>query len=109
MLNNLKEWNISRNHTEPLLPYGTFITWIDCNMSDTAITRSPDLIKFLALSSKNVLLRLFSMSSEKLSRKGINPHCKLRRLLTDVVEVKAKIGQSGRQRDSRDAMWPDVV
>jgi hypothetical protein len=88
---------------------GTFITWIDCNMSETAMTRSPDLIKFLALSNANVLLRLPSMSSEKLTRKGIRPHCRFRRLRTDVVLVKAKIGQSGRQRERRDAMWPVFV
>ncbi len=88
---------------------GTFITWIDCNMSDTAMTRSPDLIKFLALSNENVLLRLLSISSAKLKRKGISPHCKFRRLRTDVEVVKAKIGQSGRQRERRDAMWPVFV
>lgn len=89
--------------------HGTFITWIDCNMSETAMTRSPDLIKFLALSNENVLLRLLSISSEKLKRKGIRPHCKFRRLRTDVVAVNAKIGQSGRQRERRDAMWPVFV
>lgn len=73
-------------------------------MSETAITRSPDLIIPLALSKEKVLLRLLSMSSEKLRRKGIRPHCRFRRLLTDAVVVKAKIGQSGRQRDKRDAM-----
>lgn len=78
-------------------------------MSETAITRSPDLIKFLALSSEKVLFRLLSISSEKLTRNGIRPHCRFRRLLTDVVLVKAKIGQSGRQRDRRDAVWPVFV
>lgn len=78
-------------------------------MSETAITRSPDLIKFLALSKAKVLFRLLSMSSEKLRRKGMRPHCRFRRLRTDVVEVKANIGQSGRQRDRRDAMCPVFV
>lgn len=49
------------------------------------------------------------MSSEKLRRKGIRPHCRFRRLRTDVVDVKANIGQSGRQRERRDAMWPVFV
>ncbi|PPR84753.1 hypothetical protein GOBAR_AA35961 [Gossypium barbadense] len=82
---------------------------MDCNMSDTAITRSPDLIIPLALSNEKVLLRLASISSEKLRRKGIRPHCRFRRLRTDVVVVKAKMGQSGRHRDRRDAMWPVFV
>jgi len=85
------------------------MTWIDCNMSDTAMTRSPALIIPLALSNENVLLRLLSISSVKLKRNGIRPHFKFRRLRTDVVVVKAKIGQSGRQRDRRDAMWPVFV
>lgn len=85
------------------------MTWMDCNISETAITRSPDLIRFLALSNEKVLLRLLSISSEKLKRKGIKPHCRFRRLRTDVVEVKAKIGQSGRHLDSRDAMCPAFV
>jgi hypothetical protein len=78
-------------------------------MSDTAMTRSPDLIIPLALSNEKVLLRLLSISSEKLTRKGIRPHCRFRRLLTDFVLVKAKIGQSGLQRDKREAMWPVFV
>lgn len=78
-------------------------------MSETAMTRSPDLIIPLALSNEKVLLRLPSISSEKLRRKGIRPHCRFRRLLTDVVLVKAKIGQSGLQRDRREAMWPVFV
>lgn len=78
-------------------------------MSETAITRSPDLIIPLALSKEKVLLRLLSISSEKLRRKGIRPHCRFKRLRTEVVVVKAKIGQSGRQRDRRDAMWPVFV
>lgn len=78
-------------------------------MSETAITRSPDFIKFLALSNEKVLLRSLSISSEKLKRKGIRPHCRFRRLRTDVVLVKAKIGQSGLHRDSRDAMCPVFV
>nr|KYP74628.1 hypothetical protein KK1_007315 [Cajanus cajan] len=73
------------------------------------MTRSPDLIRFLALSNENVLLRLLSISSEKLRRKGIKPHWRFRRLRTDGVVVKAKIGQSGRQRDNRDAMYPVFV
>ena len=85
------------------------MTWMDCNMSETAITRSPDLIIPLALSNEKVLLRLLSISSEKLRRKGIRPHCRFRRLRTEVVVVKAKMGQSGRQRDRRDAMWPVFV
>ena len=78
-------------------------------MSETAMTRSPDLIIPLALSNEKVLLRLPSISSEKLRRKGIKPHCRFRRLLTEVVLVKAKIGQSGLQRDKREAMWPVFV
>lgn len=78
-------------------------------MSETAMTRSPDLIIPLAFSRENVLLRVLSMSSEKLRRNGIRPHCKFSRLRTDVVVVNAKIGQSGRQRDKRDAMWPVFV
>lgn len=85
------------------------MTCIDCNISETAMTRSPDLIRFLALSNEKVLLRLVSISSEKLKRKGIKPHWRFRRLRTDVVVVKAKIGQSGRHRDNRDAMWPVLV
>jgi len=88
---------------------GTFITCIDCNISETAMTRSPDLMRFLALSNAKVLLRLLSMSSEKLRRKGIKPHWRLRRLRTDGVVVKAKIGQSGRHRDNKDAMYPVFV
>ena len=88
---------------------GTFITCIDCNMSETAMTRSPDLIRFLALSNEKVLLRLLSISSVKLRRKGIKPHWRFSRLRTDEVVVKAKIGQSGRQRDNRDAMCPVFV
>lgn len=78
-------------------------------MSDTAITRSPDLIIPRALSSEKVLLRLLSMSSEKPRRNGIRPHCRFRRLLTEVSVVKAKMGQSGRLRDSKDAMCPSFV
>lgn len=78
-------------------------------MSDTAMTRSPDLIIPLALSRAKVLLRLLSISSEKLRRKGIRPHWRLSRLRTAVVLVNAKIGQSGRQRDRRDAICPVVV
>ena len=78
-------------------------------MSETAMTRSPDLIIPLALSNEKVLLRLLSISSEKLRRKGIRPHCRFRRLLKDVVLVKANIGQSGLQRDKREAMWPVFV
>lgn len=73
------------------------------------MTRSPDLIKFLALSNENVLLRLLSISSVKLRRKGIRPHCRFKRLRTDVMVVKAKIGQSGRHLERRDAMWPVFV
>ena len=73
------------------------------------MTRSPDLIIPLALSKAKVLFRLLSMSSEKLRRKGIKPHCKFKRLRTDVVVVKAKIGQSGLQRERRDAMCPFFV
>lgn len=82
---------------------------MDCNISETAMTRSPDLIIPLALSKAKVLLRLVSISSVKLRRKGIRPHCKLSRLRTEVVFVNAKIGQSGRQRDNRDAMCPFFV
>ncbi|RYR71162.1 hypothetical protein Ahy_A02g005460 [Arachis hypogaea] len=78
-------------------------------MSETAITRSPDLIKFLALRSEKVLLRLLSISSEKLRRNGIRPHWRFRRLRTDGVVVKANIGQSGRHLDNRDAMHPVFV
>lgn len=85
------------------------MTWIDCNTSETAMTRSPDLTIPLALSNENVLLRLLSISSEKLKRNGIRPHRRFRRLRTDVVLVKAKIGQSGRHLDKRDAMWPVFV
>nr|GMD65536.1 hypothetical protein GOBAR_AA35961 [Ipomoea batatas] len=77
-----------------LCSHGTFITWIDCNMSETATTRSPDLIMPRAFSREKVLLRLLSMSSEKLKRKGIRPHCRFRRLRTEVVVVNAKMGQS---------------
>lgn len=97
-----------QNHNNEYLQ-GTFITWIDCNMSETAMTRSPDFIIPLALSKENVRLRLLSMSSEKLRRKGMRPHCRFRRLLTDVVDVNANIGQSGRQRDRREAMCPIFV
>lgn len=82
---------------------------MDCNISETAMTRSPDLIIPLALSKAKVLLRLLSISSEKLRRNGIRPHCRFRRLRTDGAVVKAKIGQSGRQRERRDAMCPSFV
>lgn len=78
-------------------------------MSETAITRSPDLIMPLAFSNENVLFKLLSMSSEKLRRNGISPHCRFKRLLTEVVVVKAKIGQSGRHRETKEAMCPLVV
>lgn len=78
-------------------------------MSETAITRSPDLIMPRALSREKVLLRLLSMSSEKPRRNGIKPHCRFKRLLTEVSVVNAKIGQSGRDRDRRDAMCPSFV
>jgi hypothetical protein len=52
---------------------------------------------------------LLSMSSEKARRKGMRPHWRFSRLLTDVEVVKAKTGQSGRQRESREAMWPVFV
>ena len=78
-------------------------------MSETAITRSPDLIIPLDFSKENVLFKLLSMSSEKLRRNGISPHCRFKRLLTEVVFVKAKIGQSGRHRETRDAMCPFFV
>lgn len=73
-------------------------------MSETAMTRSPDLIIPRDFSKKKVLLRLLSISSEKLKRNGIRPHCRFRRLRTDVVSVNAKMGQSGRQRERSDAM-----
>ncbi|MFS8015052.1 hypothetical protein Hanom_Chr15g01351841 [Helianthus anomalus] len=49
------------------------------------------------------------MSSENPSRNGIKPHCRFRRLLTETSSVKAKMGQSGRLRDSRDAISPFFV
>jgi len=49
------------------------------------------------------------MSSESLSRNGMRPHCRFSRLLTEVEDVNAKIGQSGRHRESREAMWPVFV
>lgn len=73
------------------------------------MTRSPDLIIPLALSNEKVLFRLLSMSSEKLRRNGISPHCRFKRLLTEAVFVKAKIGQSGRHRETNDAMCPLFV
>lgn len=78
-------------------------------MSERAITRSPDLIMPLALSREKVRFRLLSVSSEKVRRKGMRPHWRFSRLLTDVEFVKAKIGQSGRHRESREAMWPPFV
>lgn len=78
-------------------------------MSESAMTRSPDWIMPLALSSEKVRFRLLSMSSEKLRRKGMRPHWRFNRLLTDVEVVKAKIGQSGRHRESSEAMWPVFV
>ena len=78
-------------------------------MSDTAMTRSPVCIIPLALRREKVRLRLLSMSSEKLNLKGISPHWRFNRLLTDVVVVNANIGQSGRLRDKRDAKWPVFV
>lgn len=85
------------------------MTWIDCSMSESAITRSPDWIIPRAFNRAKVRLRLLSMSSEKLKRKGIRPHCRFSRRRTVVEVVKANIGQSGRHRDSRDAMWPVFV
>ena len=82
---------------------------MDCSMSESAITRSPDWIMPLALSREKVRFRLLSMSPEKLRRKGIRPHWRFSRLLTDVEVVKAKTGQSGRHRESREAMWPVLV
>lgn len=73
-------------------------------MSETEITRSPDFIIPRDLSKEKVLFRLLSISSEKLRRNGIRPHCKFKRLRTDVVVVNAKMGQSGLQRDRRDAI-----
>ena len=78
-------------------------------MSESAITRSPDCTIPLALSREKVRLRLLSMSSESLSLNGMRPHCRFSRLLTDVEDVNAKIGQSGRHRESREAMWPSFV
>lgn len=92
-----------------MAPHGTFMTWMDCSMSDSAITRSPDLIMPLVFSREKVRFRLLSMSSEKLRRKGIRPHWRFRRLLTDVEVVKAKTGQSGRHRERREAMCPVFV
>lgn len=73
------------------------------------MTRSPDCIMPLALSSENVRLRLLSMSSEKLRRKGMRPHWRFNRLRTDVEVVNAKIGQSGRQRERMEAISPVFV
>jgi len=39
----------------------------------------------------------------------MSPHWRFSRLLTDVEVVKAKTGQSGRHRESREAMWPVFV
>jgi hypothetical protein len=61
------------------------------------------------LSRKKVRLKLLSISSVKSRRNGIRPHCKFKHLLTCVDGVKAKIGQSGRQRDKREAMSPFLV
>lgn len=82
---------------------------MDCSISETAMIRSPDLTMPRAFNKENVLLRLFSISLEKLKRKGVRPHCRFRRLRTDVVVVNAKIGQSGRHRDKREAMCPFLV
>ena len=71
--------------------------------------RSPELIIPLALSKEKVLFRLLSTSSEKSRRKGIKPHCRFRYLRMDVVGVNAKIGQSGRLRERRDAVCPVFV
>ena len=89
--------------------YGIFITCIDCNISETAITKSPGFTIPLAFNRTNVRLKLLSMSSLKSSRNGIRPHCKFKHLLTCVEGVNANIGQSGRQRDRRDAMSPFLV
>ncbi|EYU41427.1 hypothetical protein MIMGU_mgv1a016845mg [Erythranthe guttata] len=80
-------------------------------MSETAITRSPDLTIPRALSSEKSLVEVaFPCRREKLKRKGIKtPFKGLKRLRTEVVVVNAKIGQSGLHRDRRDAMWPLVV
>jgi hypothetical protein len=78
-------------------------------MSESAITRSPDLIMPLVLSREKVRFRLLSMSSEKLRRKGMRPRWRFRRLLRDVEVVKAKMGQLGRHRESREAMCPVFV
>jgi hypothetical protein len=85
------------------------MTWIDCSISERAITRSPDWIIPRAFSREKVRLRLLSMSSDKLRRKGMRPHCRFSRRRTVVELVNAKMGQSGRHRDSRDAMWPLFV
>jgi hypothetical protein len=73
-------------------------------MSESAITRSPDCTMPLALSREKVRLMLLSMSSESLRRNGIRPHWRFSRLLTVVDDVNAKIGQSGRHRESKEAM-----
>jgi len=39
----------------------------------------------------------------------MSPHWRFSRLLTDVEVVKSKTGQSGRHRESREAMWPVFV
>lgn len=82
---------------------------MDCNMTDTAMMRSPDLIMPLAFSKEKVLLRLLSMSSVKSRRNGIKPHCRFSLLRTDVEDVKAKMGQSGRHRERKDAISPVFV
>lgn len=88
---------------------GTFTTCTECNVSETETIRSPDLIIPLAFSNEKLLSRLLSMSLEKPRKMGIKPQCRFKRLCDDGLGVNAKTGQSGRQRDRSDAMYPVLV
>lgn len=82
---------------------------MDCNISEITMIRSPDLIIPLALSKNKLPFRLLSISSVKERQNVIKPHRRFRRLRTDAVGVNAKIGQSGRLEDRRDAVCPVFV
>ena len=77
--------------------------------SETTRTTSPWLINPLDFISWTDFEMLDSASSDKSTRRGTTPHCKVRAMRVLSSLVKAKMGGFGRLRDRSDAMCPYFV
>lgn len=78
-------------------------------MSETTSTVSPFLINPLLFKRWTDLAMLASMSSERSTRRGVTPHCRLRAILTLLSFVNANMGGFGRLREITDAIRPCLV